>query len=129
MSSPNTDATCRVNLLGRFAVPKAIRRQMDIQRGDSFEIIHTEDGILFRKYAVECPIAAELENAANYISTHALTFSFATPDTVNDFRSNVEFHSEAAEVVRVSKQVFVGYGEDMRARFLWDAYLNFAYGW
>lgn len=127
MSSPNTDITCRVNLLGRLAVPKAIRRQMGIQQGDVFDIIPSEDGILFRKHA-DISIAAELENAAEYIS-NSHTFSFATPDALSDFLSNANFYQEAERAVRERQSIFEGYGQDMRARFLWNEYLNFAYEW
>ena len=42
--------------LGRFVIPKELRRTMDIDTGSALEICTEEDSIILRKYACGCTL-------------------------------------------------------------------------
>lgn len=46
----------RVDELGRFVIPKELRRTMDIDTGSALEICTEEDSIILRKYACGCTL-------------------------------------------------------------------------
>jgi len=54
----------RIDELGRLVVPKEIRRQLNIRENDHFEVIPTEEGVLFRKYSLCSEITNELLDAS-----------------------------------------------------------------
>lgn len=50
-----------IDELGRFVVPKEIRRNMGIVDGDPFEIFVEEDKIILQKYVPNCLFCGDKE--------------------------------------------------------------------
>ncbi len=49
MAEIHTGIIRRIDDLGRLIVPKEIRRRLGIHENDPFEVVLTEEGVLFRK--------------------------------------------------------------------------------
>lgn len=55
-----------VDGLGRFVIPKEIRKTLDIQEGSSLEIYTDGDRIVLKKYAPACIFCGEIDNVTAY---------------------------------------------------------------
>ncbi len=45
---------CKIDKLGRIVIPKPLRREYDIDTGDTIEFFTESDGIVLKKYAMRC---------------------------------------------------------------------------
>ncbi len=61
-----TGVVREVDALGRFVIPKEIRKSLDIQEGSSLEIYIDGDRIILKKYAPACIFCGELDNVTTY---------------------------------------------------------------
>lgn len=64
MTDINTDIVRRIDDLGRLIIPSNVRRQLRIHEGDAFEIIATDNGILFRRNPFPTALARDIGDAA-----------------------------------------------------------------
>ena len=58
----STGITRQVDELGRFVLPKEIRRSLDINTKDSLEIYTDEGRIILQKYLPACTFCGEADN-------------------------------------------------------------------
>ena len=56
----------RIDSLGRFVLPKELRKSLDINQNDYLQIFLEGDSIILRKSQVRCIICGETENLAEY---------------------------------------------------------------
>lgn len=70
-----------------------------------------------RPHSVHDLAPSIFSDAAHYIDDHSNDFSFASPDAVNDFRNNTDFHAEALASIRKHAKLLAEYDADMRALF------------
>ncbi len=55
-----------IDSLGRFVIPKEIRKTLDIDSYDPLEIFTEGDRIILKKYAPACIFCGEMNNIFNY---------------------------------------------------------------
>lgn len=55
-----------VDGLGRFVIPKEIRKTLDISEGSSLEIYTDGDRIVLKKYAPACIFCGEIDDVTTY---------------------------------------------------------------
>lgn len=55
-----------VDALGRFVIPKEIRKTLDISEGSSLEIYTDGDRIVLKKYAPACIFCGEIDDVTSY---------------------------------------------------------------
>lgn len=55
-----------VDNMGRFVIPKEIRKTLDIENGSSLEIFTDGDRIVLKKYAPACIFCNEIDDITNY---------------------------------------------------------------
>ena len=58
----STGITRQVDELGRFVLPKEIRKSLDIKTKDSLEIYTDEGRIILKKYLPACTFCGEANN-------------------------------------------------------------------
>ena len=58
----STGITRQVDELGRFVLPKEIRKSLDINTKDSLEIYTDEGRIILQKYLPACTFCGEADN-------------------------------------------------------------------
>lgn len=87
----------RMDDLGRVAIPKEIRRNLGIREGDSLEIFLHEDGVCFKKYAIN-----KLEKVYDAFKDLA---DFAEEE--GGFRMRTLVSELQAEVEEKLKEIFV----------------------
>lgn len=58
----STGITRQVDELGRFVLPKEIRKSLDIKTKDSLEIYTDEGRIILQKYLPACTFCGEADN-------------------------------------------------------------------
>lgn len=59
-SNSNIGHIGTVDNLGRIVVPSSMRKALDIEKGQSLEMVVVEDGILLRKYQPGCMFCGEM---------------------------------------------------------------------
>lgn len=55
-----------IDALGRFVIPKEIRKTLDIEVGCSLEIYTDGDRIVLKKYTPACIFCGEIDNVTSY---------------------------------------------------------------
>ena len=74
--------------LGRFVIPKEIRKTMNINLCDPLEVFTENDRIILKKYAPACILCGEMENVINFkgklICTQCIAALASHADTLQD---------------------------------------------
>lgn len=61
-----TGITRKIDGLGRFVIPKELRRAMSIEEGSALEIFTDEDSIVLKKYERGCIICGESKDTTEF---------------------------------------------------------------
>lgn len=59
----------KIDQLGRIVVPKALRNQYDLAIGDSIEVFNDKNGIILKKYHMNCTLCGNAENLVKFKDT------------------------------------------------------------
>lgn len=77
-----------IDHLGRFVIPKEIRKTMNIKEGDPIEVFTEDDRIILKKYAPACIFCGELEGVIQFQKTlicpHCIKAIAAHADTIQE---------------------------------------------
>ncbi len=78
----------QIDDLGRFVIPKEIRKTLNIECGDHLETFTENDRIILKKYAPACIFCGELENVINFkgklVCSHCIESLTSHADTLQD---------------------------------------------
>lgn len=64
----STGVVRNIDQLGRFVLPREIRKTMELETGDAIEIYVEEDRIILRKYAPSCIFCGEAQDVTLFHS-------------------------------------------------------------
>ena len=56
----------KIDQLGRIVVPKPLRTKLDLDLGDSIEVLSDNDGIYLKKYCVSCSLCGGDNNIVKF---------------------------------------------------------------
>lgn len=73
----------QIDSLGRVLIPKELRRMLDIQTNDSFEMFIEDGAIVMRKYQPACIMCGNAKNTVTYKGHNFC------PDCVRDMASKL----------------------------------------
>ncbi len=57
---------CKIDKLGRIVIPKPLRREFDIDTGDTIEFFTEPDAIVLKKYAMRCVFCSGRDDLTEY---------------------------------------------------------------
>lgn len=87
----------RVDELGRFVIPKELRRKYNINDYDSMEVFTDEKGLYLQKYSPEEDIVLKVDELSKSIDNIYLDLGEDNTKTVLDYLSKVKEILEESE--------------------------------
>lgn len=76
----------RMDDLGRVAIPKEVRKTLNIEWGEPFEIFTDENCVIFKKYHTT-PIKDEIEHLKNHIQDYYECNDNFTQEQISEFKN------------------------------------------
>lgn len=76
----------RIDDLGRIAIPREVRKNLNIEWGDPLEIFIDEDCVILKKYHIT-PIKDEIEDLKKHIQDYYECNNNLTQRQINEFKN------------------------------------------
>lgn len=57
---------CNIDNLGRIVIPAPVRKTYELEKGDTIELITTDNGIMMKKYNPSCVFCGGMEDITSF---------------------------------------------------------------